>query len=331
MKRIITYLFITALLCGGRLFSQQMPLLTNYLFNSYAYNPAIAGTKPYAVANMTYRNQWVGFDGAPKTYMASLYGPFRKNKKVALGGMILTDATGLLQRTAGYFTYAYHVMLNDKWKLGMGVSAGLMQYRIRLYDVKAYDKDDEMLTGNVLSKTVFDCNAGLYLYRSNFFLGLSGYQAANNKIAFTDSHSRLEPHLYLMTGYTYKVNKKFSLQPSALIKYNAPTPVQPEISLRGIYKKQLWLGVSYRMNDAYSFMFGAVCKERISFAYAYDLPFSGIRKYTSGSHEIMLTYSFLKTKKQQDLDEEEFNTIDNGFKSNLRNKKKNAQSQEEEK
>ena len=327
MKKIFTYSLLVAIFCSANLFAQQMPLFTNYLFNAYAFNPAVAGSKPYAQANINYRNQWVGFDGAPKTYMASLYGPFRKSKKVAMGGMLMTDVTGLLQRTAGYFTYAYHVELNDKWKLGMGLSAGMVQYRVRLYDVKAYDKDDEILTGNVLSKMAFDCNAGIYLYRSNFFFGVSGYQVANNKIDFTNSNSRQTPHLYVMTGYTYKINKKFSVQPSALLKYNAPI-FQPEISAKVIYQKQLWAGLSYRMKDAYSIMIGAVCKERISIAYAYDMPFSGIRKYTSGSHEIMFTYSFLKTKKQQDLDEEEFNTIDNGFKSNLRNKKKKTEEEE---
>lgn len=328
MKKLITYFILVVLVYSGKLFSQQLPLFTNYLFNAYAFNPAVAGSNPYIQANMNYRNQWTGFDGAPKTYMASMYGPFRKSKKVALGGMIMTDLTGLLQRTAGYFTYAYHVQLNDKWKLGMALSAGMVQYRVRLYDVRAYDKDDEVLTGNVLSKMAFDANAGIYLYRSNFFFGVSGYQVANNKVDFTNSQSKQTPHLYVMTGYTIKVNKRFGVQPSMLIKYNVPTPVQPEFSLRAIYQKQLWLGFSYRMNDAYSFMFGVVCKERISIAYAYDLPFSGIRKYTGGSHEIMLTYSFKKTKKQQDLDEEEFNTIDNGFRSNLRNKKKASEEEE---
>ncbi|MGZ3861929.1 MAG: PorP/SprF family type IX secretion system membrane protein [Bacteroidia bacterium] len=329
MKKIVTYFSLMLVLGSGKLFSQQLPLFTNYLFNAYAFNPAVVGSNPYIQANLNYRNQWTGFDGAPKTYMASIYGPFRKSTKVAMGGMIMSDVAGLFQRTAGYFTYAYHVKLNDKWKLGMALSAGVAQYRVKLYDVRAYDKDDELLTGNVISKMAFDANAGLYVYRNNFFAGLSGYQVADNKINFAHSGSRQVPHMYLMTGYTYKVNKKFDLQPSVLLKYASPS-VQPEISLKAIYRQQLWMGLSYRMNDAYSFMLGVVCKERINIAYAYDLPFSGIRKYTSGSHEIMFTYAFKKTKKQQDLEEEEFNTIDNGFKSNLRNKKK-AKPQEEQK
>jgi type IX secretion system PorP/SprF family membrane protein len=259
-----------------------------------------------------------------------VYGPFRKSQKVALGGMISADVTGLLQRTGGYLTYAYHVKLGDTWKLGMALSAGAMQYRVRLYDAKLYDKDDDLLNGSLLSKIVYDVNAGFYLYRNNAFIGVSAYQA-DNKVNFSNSASRLTPHFYGMAGYTMKAGKKFDVQVSSLVKYNDPVGVQPEFTLRGIYAKQFWAGVSYRMNDAYSIMLGGVCLERISIAYAYDIPFSGIRKYTNGSHEIMLIYSFIKTKKQRDADQEEFNTIDNSFKSNLKNKKKKPTTEEGDK
>lgn len=330
MKKIFTYIILVLLIGSNKMLGQQMPIFTNYLLNDFAFNPAIAGSHNYIQANMNYRNQWVGFEGAPKTYMASIYGPFRKSEKVALGGMITADVTGLLQRTGGYLTYAYHLKINDSWKLGMGLSAGAMQYRARLYDAKIYDQDDAVLNGSLLSKIVYDVNAGLYLYKRNIFLGVAGYHAANNKIAFANSSSRLTPHIYATAGYTIKVNKKFGLQPSALVKYNAPLGVQPEFSLRGIYMKQFWLGASYRMDDAYSLTIGGICMERITVAYAYDLPFSGIKKYTSGSHELMLIYSFIKTKKQRDADQEEFNTIDNSFKSNLKNKKKKPTDTEEE-
>lgn len=329
MRRSLLYLILC--LCGSAALAQQMPLFTNYVLNPYAFNPAVVGSNNFIQANMNYRNQWTGFDGAPKTYMASLYGPFRKSDKVGLGGMISTDVTGLLQRTGGYFTYAYHIKLNDNFKLGMGLSAGAMQYRVRLYDAKLYDKDDEILTGSLLSKIVFDMNAGLYLYGKGLFAGISGYHAANNVISFTGSSSRLTPHVYGIAGYTFKLNKKVELQPSTLIKYNAPVGLQPEFSLRGIFMKQFWVGASYRTSDAYSIMLGAVCLERITIGYAYDMSVSNIRKYNSGSHELQLTYSFIKTKKQRDADQEEFNTIDNSFKSNLKNKKKKAEGEEGEK
>lgn len=329
MKKIFLHIVLFAVLVCGTAFAQQMPLFTNYLFNPYAFNPAVVGSHNYIQANLNYRNQWVGFDGAPKTYMASIYGPFRKSPKVALGGMVIADVTGLLQRTGGYMTYAYHIQLNDNWRLGMALSAGAMQYRVRLYDAKIYDQDDAVLNGALLSKIVYDFNSGLYLYSKKAFVGISAAHAANNKITFSNSHSRLNPHAYLLAGYTIKASKKIGVQPSALVKYNAPNDIQPEFSVRGIYQKLFWAGLSYRMNDAYSVSVGGVVLERMTIGYAYDIPFSGIRKYTSGSHELFFTYSWIKTKKQIDHDQEEFNTIDNSFKSNLRNKKKKPQTEEE--
>lgn len=331
MKKIFTYMMLLGLAGTCKLAAQQMPVYSNYLLNDYAFNPAVAGSHNFIQANLNYRNQWVGFEGAPKTYMASIYGPFRKSEKVALGGMISTDVTGLLQRTGGYFTYAYHVKLNDYWKLGMGLSAGAMQYRVRLYDARLYDQDDDLLNGSLISKIVYDLNAGLYLYRRNIFLGVSGYHAANNKIDISHSRSRLTPHLYATAGYTIRMSKSLGLQVAALAKYNEPIGLQPEFSMRAIYLKKFWLGASYRMDDAYSAMIGFVCLERITVGYAYDIPFSGLKQYTSGSHEVMITYSFIKTKKQRDADEEEFNTIDNSFKSNLRNKKKKPEDEEGDK
>lgn len=331
MKIRVLILVVFSLVLPREINAQQMPIYTNYLFNAYAFNPAVAGSTPFVSAMMNYRDQWVGFDGAPRTFMASMYGPFKKSKKVALGGMISTDITGLLQRTSVYFTYAYHVQLNSKWKLGLGLSGGAMQYRVSLYNAKLYDKEDQVLNGNLLTSGVFDANAGLYLYSSKFFFGLSGYQMANNSINIPGSESNLSPQFYAMSGYTFKINKNFDLQPSCLLKYNSPVPLQPEFSLRAIYKKLFWIGGSMRMNEAFCFMLGCVCYERFNIAYAYDFPYMGLMKYNTGSHEIMLRYNFVKTKKQINKDEEEFNEIDNSFKSNLKNKKKSPENTEQKK
>ncbi|MGZ4038270.1 MAG: type IX secretion system membrane protein PorP/SprF, partial [Bacteroidia bacterium] len=88
-------LIVTVLLSGIKGTAQQLSLYTNYLLNAYAYNPAIAGAKPYAQANLFMRNQWTGFDGAPQTYMASLYGPLKKVKNLTIGGMVISDKSGL--------------------------------------------------------------------------------------------------------------------------------------------------------------------------------------------------------------------------------------------
>lgn len=299
--------------------AQQLPIYTNYLLNNYAYNPAVAGSSKDMVVNINYRNQWVGFDDAPKTYGISLHSGLGKQKKAAIGALLNSDNTGLLSKTSGYLTFAYHVKLNKTYKLGLGVSIGMMQYRIKLYDAKTADSGDELLTGNLLSNNVFDSNGGLYLYSDKLFFGASTYQYIGNKITWKDSKSNLNPHFYITAGYMFTVSKKISIQPSALVKFSKPVPAQPEFSLRAFYNKLFWIGASYRLHDATSILAGVTAlKNKLTVGYAYDIPNTKIRTYTSGSHEIVLTYQFIKPKKKLNADEEELNDIDNSIKSKMK-------------
>lgn len=325
---------ILAVICLGGAFTinaQQQSLYTNYLLNNYAYNPAVAGAKPYAQANLYYRNQWTGFEGAPKTYLMSLYGPLKKVKNVALGGMIVSDKTGLISTNTGYLTFAYHVKVTKKTKLGLGISAGMKQYTVRLYDVKAYDKGDEYLSGaSTLNANVFDANAGMYFYGERFFLGLSTMNMLNNKITWKNPTGKLVPHYYAVIGYNIKLSKDFSLQPSVMFKY-LPIPKNPglgkkaelgqlEYSLKLTYKDMVWLGGNYRATDGVGAMLGVTVIKKLNIAYAYDYSLTSIKKYNQGSHEICLNYNFIK-KKTVNVDEEEFKIKDNSIKQSLKNKK----------
>lgn len=287
--------------------AQQLGIYTNYLLNEFYYNPAVAGSRDVYLANVNYRNQWTGFNEAPRSYMASFYGSWRNRRKVGLGASVVGDRSGLTQRTGAYLTYAYHFAFTEKLRLGLGVNAGYLQYRVRLYDVRVVDNGDDMLTGNVLNANAPDVNAGFYLYHDNFWLGASGFQLLNNKLKFPNSASRLVPHYYAMGGVNIKLGKKNVVQPSFLFRYNAPVPFQVDASLRWLYDKKFWLGFTYRTDDAYCVMVGFNYKDHFNIGYSYDYTFGGLQKYSSGSHEIWLSYTINKKKKTLEEEDEEIN------------------------
>ena len=66
-------LFFTAPVLG-----QQRPHYTQYILNNYILNPALSGIENYTDVKLSYRNQWVGFPGAPQTMYASVHGPIGK-------------------------------------------------------------------------------------------------------------------------------------------------------------------------------------------------------------------------------------------------------------
>ena len=57
------------------------------------------------------------------------------------------------------------------------------------------------------------------------------------------------------------------------------------------YKTDYWAGFSYRTNGAFSTMFG-VKADKFYIGYAIDFALSSIRKYSFGSHEVLLSVKF---------------------------------------
>jgi len=327
-------LIVLLLFCFNLFLAQQQTLFTNITLHQYLYNPAFAGANQGQQFNAGYRNQWTGFDGAPQTIMASGYGTFKKHSNMAAGGLLISDKSGLLQRTSFSGSYSYHVKLNKKVRLGFGLAAGGVQYNVKIYNAKPYDQDDDFLKNNILNANAFDANAGIYLYSKKFFLGFSSLQMINGKIYWQNTSGKLTPHLYAFTGYNIILDskkKEWVLQPSVLARFNTPAPYQIEANLKIIYKDMFWLGGSYRVGASASAMLGTTISKQFTVGYSYDYAVTALQQYSSGSHEIILSYTLAAKKKKTasekvlDADENEFNNIDNSMKTNLKNKKKDEQ------
>ena len=166
MKSLLTIIFIVSLCTFAN--AQQQGVYSNFLMNDYYYNPAIAGSKDVHMANLSYRNQWVGFEDAPVNMNANFYGSVRNKGKAGYGASIVSEKSGLVNNTGIYLNYAQHFKLSKKLKLGFGIQPGYIQYRVKLYDAVLADQGDEVLTGSVYAANAIDVNAGFHLYSNKF-------------------------------------------------------------------------------------------------------------------------------------------------------------------
>jgi type IX secretion system PorP/SprF family membrane protein len=321
MKKIL--LLFSLFIISSTTFAQQQAVYSNFMMNEYFYNPAIAGSKDVHLANLYYRNQWMGFEGAPVNFTANLYGSYKNNMKNGYGLSLTSSSSGLVNNTGVYVDYAHHFKLSNKVKLGFGVRPGYMQYRIRLYDAVVADQGDEVVTGSVYSANAFDVNAGFNLYSKKFFVMGSVQHLLSRDIQFTSFNSNLSFHYNLIGGYTFTPKKsKLEIQPAIMVKYVQPLPVQYSAMVRTTFNKKYWAGLIYRSDDALGLSLGMWIKERINLAYGYDYSLSPIRKYTSGSHEIALSIVITKKKPTlEELDEKLNNSILDEFEKNSQQKK----------
>ena len=275
-------------------FAQQMPQYTQYLLNSYVINPATAGSQPYFEGKLNHREQWLGITDAPRTNIISVNGPLMDN--LGVGGYVFTDINGPTRQLGVSLSGAYHLKLNSEMTLAMGLYGSLLQFVIDGAKISTVPTNDPVLSNGVQSSLIPDAGVSGYFYTEKYFAGVSLAQLTHTKIKYKEINAnttgRLTGHYFVMGGYNYDINDDFLLQPSVLVKYVNPVPVQAEITAKCVYKEQVSAALSYRTSDALGLILGYTFENHLSVGYSYDILVSNLRNYSSGSHEIMMSVRF---------------------------------------
>ena len=305
MKKLITILILlSSAFCILDSKAQQLSLYSQYIFNDFVLNPAIAGSRGDHEFMSNIRSQWAGFAGAPRTFTVSATIPI-KPQEMGLGGYIINDVAGPIVRTGINLAYAYHIQLSGDINLSLGMFAGILQYKFNNSKIELADEEERYLFENNPSLILPDAAFGTYLYADNYFFGVSLNQLFHNKLKekmfdeTSQSFGTLVRHLFITGGYKYELSDDIEIEPSFLVKILSPLPVQIDMTARVIYQDEIWLGASFRTNDAFSVLLGYNYNEKLYFGYSYDFTTSGLRKYSSGTHEIMVAYHLKGSKKPQ--------------------------------
>ncbi len=294
MRRKWTYGLIILTVCSLQVRAQQMPQYTQYMFNDFAINPAIAGIYDYYQIRSNHRFQWVGISDPPLTNTISVYGP-HASMPMGFGGTIYNDITGPTSRTGISGAYGYNISIDGDMRLSFGLSLGLMQYKVDGTQITLKEENDIALQDAVYSTYVPDASVGVYLYAENYYAGFATTQLFNNKLKLFDEKNglnKLKSHFFLTGGYNYEINRDFQVEPSMILKGSFPRALQLDINTRVIYQEMAWLGLSFRSQDALSLLLGYNHEKKIYVGYSYDFTVTDLRKYNSGTHEIMIGYRF---------------------------------------
>ena len=294
MKKVF-YITVIVLLVNS-IYAQQLPQYTQYMLNEMAINPAVAGKDNDGDVRSNNRYQWTGIADAPRTYMLTLHSPL-KNRHMGLGTQIYTDIVGPTRRVGISVSYAYHIKIAQKTKLSLGLSAGIQQWGIDGHKLHLHDSGDENLVTQYQTKTVPDFGAGVYVHNDNWYIGFSAPQLYQSPIKLYnngDNKGTLVRHFILNGAYKFKVSDDFKVEPSFLVKYANPTPLEIDLGTRVIYQDQVWLGIGYRHHDAITALIGFMYKNYLMIGYSYDFTTTNLKKYSTGTHELMLGLRFSK-------------------------------------
>jgi len=294
MKKLM---YILIILSNGAI-AQHTPLLSQYMFNTVALNPAFTGSEGAFCLVSSNRIQWVGFDGAPTTISLTGHAPIKKTNS-SLGLQLFADQIGIDRKMGAFGSYSYKLAFN-KHKLSLGLSGGVSVLKSYYSRLNVIDQGDESIMIDSPIGVLPDLGFGAHFYNQKYFLSFSipmmlthsytqdGYKVSNN----------IKNYNYILGGGTeIEVNSEIKLEPSVLSKFRLNTTPQVDLNLMAKYKSFIELGMSYRTQEALVGLFKINLDKQLSLIYSYGTPISGLGKYTSGSHEFSLKYVFLYQSK----------------------------------
>lgn len=311
MKKLV---FISALIiCSANIAGQQLPLYSQYLYNKFLINPAVAGSDGYTSFNITAREQWAGYSGAPRTFSLSgqtrilkrgyslknssrgnVYRP-KTDGKVGLGGYIFSDRNGLIQRTGFQASYSYHMWVQSNTQLSMGLAVTGYHFKINELEIDFQDPNEPWLN-NDLRRGIFvpDVDFGIYILNPRYNAGFSTLQlfGAAAKIG-TDAYQnfRMDRHYYLFGSYSFALGNKTELQPSGLLMMSEQEKPMADIGLTYIYDQKIWAGLTYRTSKAIIANIGFTYTN-MYIGYSFDFTLQEIQRVTYGTHELTMAIRF---------------------------------------
>jgi type IX secretion system PorP/SprF family membrane protein len=296
--------------------AQQLPLFSQYVMNGFLVNPSLAGRDGFTSLNFTVREQWMGMKGGPSTYVVNFQSSILRNSfmsgsshirkkvvkptkpsRVGVGASLFNDNNGIMRRSGIKLDYAYHIPLGrlrdgqDNLSMGLGIIA--YQHSIRTDNLN-YSYDDDPYF-SIYDRSVFitDFSFGTSYTTDKYYLGFSMTNILRGSLVFgndKENKSGEIGHFFLTGGMNVRVDKDWSIKPSAFIKSSDMVfkSVQVDLTTRVFYKDDYWGGLSYRTKDAVIVLFG-MKYDRFYIANSIDFALTDIR---SNSYEVSLAVKF---------------------------------------
>ncbi|WP_027137456.1 PorP/SprF family type IX secretion system membrane protein [Gaetbulibacter saemankumensis] len=293
MKRIKYNILAIALLACTVSVAQQLPQFTQYMYNTISVNPAYAGSREALSIVGLHRSQWVGFDGGPITQTLSIHSPLR-NDRIGLGLSFIEDDLGPENFTYLYGDFSYAIPTGKDGKLAFGVKGGFTQYSLDS-DFRESESQDPLIYG-IANRWSPNIGLGIYWSTNKWYLGLSTPRVLNTDRNTEEGYEALERLSYYFTGgYVFGLSQTLKFKPAFMIKATNGAPLSYDLTANFLFNEKLWLGGSYRINEATGAIGGIIdfqISRQLRVGYAYEKPISDISRYTNGTHEVLLMYEF---------------------------------------
>ena len=286
-KKFLAFLII-AIALHLQVSAQNEPIISQFIYHTNVFNPAVAGNVRDITISALARQQWVGFQGAPSTQVLDAYGYIPKAKS-GIGLVLVNDMLGQQGSVSLRVSYAYCQKINDKATLSFGLSGGFLEMHVKGDELIYQETADPGALYNRITRWKPYFGAGTEFTGYNFTAGFSVTnldQSLKNATLF-----KVPRHYFGYAKYSWDINPNVNLTPGVFVRSTAFT-TQAEMNLSATFKKRVTVALFYRTVDAAGAMLGVYIYKGLFASYSYDFDFGKLTTLQSGSHEINLMYRF---------------------------------------
>jgi type IX secretion system PorP/SprF family membrane protein len=305
MKKLILPFCLLVLGATG-LFAQQENHYTQFMYNKLLLNPAFAGARRIPSVLGLYRQQWVGFNGKPQSYLLAFDIPFNQNR-VGLGFNLANQQAGIIKNQFAQMSVSYGIVQTEKSSLRLGMGGVVRRFLVDASNpnvVIDQANDEALINADTDRQYYGNMGAGVYFDHENFYAGFSIPNIFRNYFGLNQARNlvniaREQRHFYLNVGGIVKITEGVELKPSVMAKYVKNAPFSLDLSLNAFIKRKFGVGAAYRTGqtggDSIDGLLFFQATDKLGFGVAYDYPVSGLLGHTAGSIEALIRYDLFSS------------------------------------
>ncbi|WP_055445938.1 PorP/SprF family type IX secretion system membrane protein [Lacinutrix mariniflava] len=301
----------------------NLPLRNSITFNRFTINPTFSFVREQnKYISISNKREWVQFEDAPVTYLASYSGRFGENIGAGIG--VFQQNYGVLTTFGGLLNFAYNVRLARDSNLTFGLNIGA--YKSGLNTGSVITNFDDPSIENVPENFLVSANPGINYGNGFFDFGISlknivAYNFQSSMLLEDNPEQGIQGHI-MYTGYLtsrgfFDESKFTTLVKSEFRKEETIIAATVMLTI----PKGIWAQAGYNSVYGASAGLGVNISPQIAIEYNFEKAIGDLTVFET-SHEISLAYRFKNTENYEYSSGDEVSSLLTGNKK--KRKKKNT-------
>jgi type IX secretion system PorP/SprF family membrane protein len=242
MKKITTLLLVLLLSIAS--YGQSRKYMSQFSHLQGYFNPALTAYEGSMVKGLV-RNQWAGWEGAPKMNFVSAELDFANlggNSdlgKNAIGVNLLSDEYGAFKETELILSYATRIQISEKAGLRMGAGLNINSIRLdgtSLTTEQANDPTLAQYVGGFADMNVLDLNIGMSITHPSYYISYGVNNVNEGSISSGDVFMDKKPRVGIaQAGYRNQFSENMTIITNAMWRTQEDLPANVEFNMKFLF------------------------------------------------------------------------------------------------